>query len=133
MLSSRRNLGKDPYSGHNMRDGIQEYLIGELPQCHVAAFEKALREDAHLAAQVHWMQRQNQLLRDLRSDILDQPVPGQLMDVLTSSGRAASRRRFFVLRARPAAARRVSRLRAAAVALLTLITGPASTRRRSRR
>jgi anti-sigma factor RsiW len=133
MLSSWRNLGPGPYSRQNTRDDIQEYLIGGLPQGRVTAFEKALREDAHLAAQVQSLRRQNELLRELRSDILDEPVPEQLMAALSSSRCAVSKQGFLVLRARPARCGHIARLSAAASALLSLAIGSASAKRRTRR
>lgn len=132
MLSSPQNRGQISYSGRNTQDRVQQYLLGELAQDHVVAFETALREDPHLAAQVQALQRQNELLRELRSDILDEPVPEPLMAVLRGSRCAASKQQFSALRARPAESRRIARLRAAASGLLILVIGLASAWRRPR-
>jgi anti-sigma factor RsiW len=129
MLSSLRKLERIPDAERDPQVHIQQYLLGELAPCHVVAFETALHEDPHLAAQVQALQRQNELLRGLCSDILDEPVPERLMAALNNSRCAPSRQGFPDLRARP---RRIARLRAAANALLALVIGSASAWRRMR-
>src|SRR5512134_227240 len=114
MLSFPRNLGQGPGSRHSTKDDTEKHLISELPQRRWVAFEKALREDTHLAAEGQPLQRQNELLRELCSDILDEPVPEHLMAALSNSRCAASRQGYSDLRARPAEGRCAARLRAAA-------------------
>lgn len=127
MLSSPRNLGRISNSERDTQDHIQQYLVGELGSRHVVALEAALHEDPRLAVQVQALRRQNELLRGLRSDILDEPVPERLLAALNNSRRAPSGQDFLDLRARPRCA---ARLRAAASALIALVVGLARRRRR---
>lgn len=115
MLSSRM-MGED---------SIQEYLHGELPRSSIATIESALREDPGLAARIRALQSQNKLLQELRTDILDEPVPERLMSVLCGADRAGERHQAHPLHlaAPPRAGDRGRRVMGARAILLTLGIG----------
>lgn len=59
-------------------DHIQAYVDGQLDKTERQSFEALLQQNAELAARVAAYQQQNDLLRQMFSPVLDEPVPERL-------------------------------------------------------
>lgn len=63
-------------------DEIQEYLDDRLPPERKGAVEAFLAEHPERASEVRALMRQQQALRKLGSDILDEPIPDRFKEIL---------------------------------------------------
>lgn len=63
-------------------DEIQEYLDERLPAERKQAVESYLAAHPGKASEVRALMRQQQALRKLGSDILDEPIPDRFKDIL---------------------------------------------------
>ncbi len=65
----------------NNRD-LQDYVDGRLSDTRQKEIEGYLADHPEQAARVRAYQRQNRLLKNLNTDILEEPIPARLLDIL---------------------------------------------------
>jgi len=100
-------------------DKIQDYIDGRLDDRDKAAVAAYLLAHPDLASRVEMLRRQNEALRGIGQEILDEPVPARLRNVLHQQARQPAQERL-VGRAR---LRSPSFLEAAAAILLFCVGG----------
>lgn len=70
---------------------IQDYLDGRMSAKQRSAFAAQLRDDRALADKVQELQAQDDMLRSLGEDILAEPVPGRLAEIVRQARRPTER------------------------------------------
>src|SRR5579884_3618034 len=88
-------------------DDLEAYIDGRLEPRRVAEIEASIARDPHLAEAVRAMRFQNEALRCLGAEILDEPIPERLRSIIErrkAEERTGKPRRLFM----PAAPRRLA-------------------------
>lgn len=102
---------------------LQDYVDGRLRERDRAAVAAYLLAHPHVAAEVEAVRRQSEALRALGHEILDEPLPERLREVLRRPQPSSSARPRPA--AKPTAPRRAFRFLETAAAILLLVAGGA--------
>lgn len=66
---------------------LQDYIEGRLDPALRRKVEDMLAKDAHLADEVERLRRQAEKLRKLGDDLLSEPVPDEMLDLINKAFR----------------------------------------------